>query len=104
MTFWGRQKILFINRLEKYMLGKPELIERLKRLKKIMWVVCALVFLFGFSLGGVVAFLTKVPDGTIVRGVFIGPFDVGGLTPDQASQLIANQTAAMEARGMVFKF
>lgn len=79
-------------------------IECLKRLKKIMWAALAIVFLFGFALGGVIAFLTKIPNGAIVRGVTIGPFDVGGLTLEQAAQLLSTQTAAMEDRGIVFKF
>ena len=86
------------------MVDRAELIDRLKRLKKIVWGALALVFLFGFALGGVVAFLTKTPEGTIARGVSIGPFDVGGLSPDQAAQLLSTQTAAMEDRGIVFRF
>lgn len=86
------------------MIGHTELIESLRRLKKIMWGAFVLLFLFGFALGGVIAFLTKTPSGTIVRGVSIGPFDVGGLSPEQAGQLLSTQTAAMEDRGIVFRF
>lgn len=81
-----------------------EFIERLKRLKKILWGAFALVFLFGFALGGVLAFLTKTSEGTIARGVSIGPFDVSGMTPEQATQILSTQTAAMEERGIVFRF
>ncbi|MEK9158698.1 MAG: VanW family protein, partial [Patescibacteria group bacterium] len=70
--------------------------------KRHLWLVSGVFFLFIVILSGFVAYLVKLPPQTVAYGASIGPFDVGGMSYDEARQLISSQTNAMENRGIDF--
>lgn len=72
--------------------------------KRHLWLVSGVFFLFIVLLSGFVGYLVKLPPQTMAYGVSIGPFDVGGLSYDEARQLISSQTNAMENRGIDFVY
>lgn len=72
--------------------------------KRHFWLVSGVFFLFIVLLSGFVAYLVKLPPQTMAYGVSIGPFDVSGMSYDEARQLVLSQTNAMENRGVDFVY
>lgn len=68
------------------------------------WLFLAVFFLSLVFLFGILALLVKAPPQTIVRGVSIGPFDVGGLTYGQAQKMLLAQTDSLESHGINFVY
>ncbi|MBI5022598.1 MAG: VanW family protein [Candidatus Magasanikbacteria bacterium] len=73
----------------------------LTELKKRRLIFVAL-FLFLFLLASALIMLTQLPSDVIARGISIGPFDVGGLTSEQALKILQAQTSVLEERGIDF--
>ena len=65
-------------------------------------LVLAALFLFLFLLASALIMLTQLPSDVIARGISIGPFDVGGLTNEQALKFLQTQTTVWEERGIDF--
>ncbi len=63
-------------------------------------MVLGTFFLFIVFLSGFVVYLIKLPPQTMAYGVSIGPFNVGGMSYDEARQLVSSQTNAVENRGI----
>lgn len=65
-------------------------------------LILAALFLFLFLMVLTLIMLTQLPSTVIARGISIGPFDVGGLTGEQAVKFLRTQTTAWEERGVDF--
>src|SRR3989338_2967848 len=67
------------------------------------WLFLAIFFFLVFFLFSAAALLVKVPAGVIARGVTVGWWDVGGLSPLQAERFIKNQTDSLEKDGLLLR-
>lgn len=72
--------------------------------KYTLWLTLAALFLFCFLVAGFLTLLVQLPEGSISKGVSIGPIDVGGLNTEQARKLIVQPTDAILNKGIIFEY